>query len=122
ILISAGTANNALSNISYDYLKDNFYTLFSTNTGTGSLLIVKADSLNQREATKAKVRFAHMSYDAPKINVSANEADMFSNVAFKTVTSFKDVNPGIYTITIDDPESGDTKISKSFTLAADKIY
>lgn len=122
LLISKLDANSPLVALSSSFKRDNFYTLFVTSSGTAPLLILKADSLVDKDITKAKVRFANMSYDAPPINLSTPSESWFTQVPFKTISSWKDVEPGNYTLTITGSASPTGKISQSVTLEPNKIY
>ncbi|MGV8879909.1 MAG: DUF4397 domain-containing protein [Sphingobacteriaceae bacterium] len=122
LLISKSTANRPLASLSGSFKRDNFYTLFVTATSTGPLLILNADSLTNKDEKKSKVRFANMSYNAPAINLTTTSGIWFTNVPFKKISSWKDVEPGNYILTIADNASQTDKVSQSITLEPNKIY
>lgn len=122
LLISKSTANVPLTSISGSFKRDNFYTLFVTATATGPLLILNADSLTNKDDKKSKVRFANMSYNAPSIDLTTTSGTWFTKVPFKGISSWKDVEPGNYILTIADNASQTGKVSQSITLEPNKIY
>lgn len=122
LLISKSTANVPLTSQSGSFKRDNFYTLFVTSTSTGPLLILNTDSLTNKDEKKSKVRFANMSYNAPAINLTTATGAWFTNVPFKKISPWKDVEPGNYILTIEDNASETGKVSQSITLEPDRIY
>ena len=122
LLISASNVSNPLTSVSYPFLKDNYYSIFATTSSSGNILVVNTDILKEKDPSKAKVRFAHMSSDAPKINISNETGDLFSGLEFKTVSDFKDIAPGTYTFKIAESTDGTPKIAQSLSVQADKIY
>jgi hypothetical protein len=101
------------------------YSLFATgktsdNTTTG--VLVKDDFGNTVEG-KAKIRFVHVSPNAPTVNFLLNDSLLNSGAAFKTATDFKEMAAGTYTVKLNDATSGTTVISKSdVVLQAGKVY
>ncbi len=78
------------------------YTVFAVNNLNNIEPIVSEDMRNSNP-NKAKVRFLHASPDAPAVDIKAgdgNGAVLFSNASFKTLTSYIEVDGGVYDLAI----------------------
>lgn len=101
------------------------YSLFATgktsdNSTTG---ILTKDDLGTPASGKAKIRFVHASTNAAPENFFVSDSLLFNNVAYKSVSEFKEMAAGTYTIKLSNATSGETTISKSdVVLTAGKIY
>ncbi|HEY0177041.1 MAG TPA: DUF4397 domain-containing protein, partial [Pedobacter sp.] len=61
------------------------------------------DTISTPPANTAKVRFINLVSDAPAYNLEiSNDTTAFSNRAYKTYTSFKNVKPQIVKLTLRD--------------------
>ena len=83
-------------------------------------MITKTDDLSAPSAGKAKVRFAMLSPGIGNSVAYVGSTTVDSNIAFGTVTDFKEVNTGSATITAGVLPSVATL--NNFTLSAGKIY
>ncbi len=75
------------------------------------------------DSTKARVRVAHLSPDAPAVDILVNNMVAFSNVAFKDVSDYAALMPGTYNVKV-VPAGAITPvvIEANLTLDAGKDY
>jgi len=105
--------------------KSGSYSLFATgktsdNTTVG---VLTEDNFGTQAEGKAKIRFVHVSQDAPPVNFLLNDSLLYTGAAYKTATEFKEMAAGTYTIKLNNAGTGTTAISKSdVVLQAGKVY
>lgn len=101
------------------------YSLFTTgktsdNSATG---ILTKDNMDAPAAGKAKIRFVHASTNVSPVNFFVSDSLLFNNSAYKSVSEFKEMAAGTYTLKLSDVNGGGTVVSKSdVVLTAGKIY
>jgi len=100
------------------------YTLFAANLLASIEPVVVSDDLTAPSAGKAKVRFAHMSPDAPAVKVLPQAGTaLFENVSFKAVTPFVEVDAGTVTLVVQQQSNSAVVLSvPNVELQAGKIY
>ena len=103
------------------------YSLFVTDTAKDIKLVMLKDSLSHHDSSKATIRFANMSADAPALGltISGGEtATVIPNTAYPKATKFQTVDPKTgYTLKLTDTESGSTLATKTgVNLEEGKIY
>jgi len=101
------------------------YSLFTTGkTGDNSTTgILTKDNLDNPSSGKAKIRFVHASTNAGAVNFFVSDSLLFSNNAYKSVSEFKEMAAGTYTLKLSDATSGTAVVSKNdVVLTAGKIY
>lgn len=101
------------------------YTLFATGTASDNTLttLLVEDNLQTPASGKARVRFVHVSPDAPTVNVVANDSLWSSSRAYKSATDFIEVNAGSYVIKLNRSDNGtNVYTSSSITFASGKNY
>ena len=100
------------------------YTVFAADVVASITPVVAEDDLSDPATGKAHVRFAHMSPDAPAVDiVPQGGSALFSNAKFKDVTDFTPVDAG--TVTIEVQKNSDSSVVLTvpdMTLDAGKIY
>jgi hypothetical protein len=82
---------------------DRFYTLFIADTLQSIETVLVEDDLTppDQASGKAKVRFAHLSPDAPAVDVAVKGGGvLFSNQSFKGVTPFVEVTASTYNLEV----------------------
>lgn len=82
---------------------DRFYTLFVADTLQSIQTVLVEDDLTPPAPAsgKAKVRFAHMSPDAPAVDVAVRGGGvLFSNQSFRGVTPFVEVDASSYNLEV----------------------
>lgn len=67
---------------------------------TAVVAVFFAPQANAQQAQKAAVRFVHASPDAPAVDIYVNDREVFSNSAFKRVTSYSQLDAGTYTVKV----------------------
>lgn len=101
------------------------YSLFATGTTSDNKTegILTEDKLDAPASGKAKVRFVHASVNAPTVNFLLNDSLLATNSAYKSVSEFKEMAAGTYTVKLNNANSGETAIQRAdVVLAAGKIY
>lgn len=116
--------NNTVLSYPADF-KSGSYSLFATGTTSDNKTdgILTEDNLNAPASGKAKIRFVHASINAPAVNFLMNDSLLYTNQSYKSVSEFKEMAAGTYTVKLNNATSGSTAIQKSdIVLAAGKIY
>lgn len=101
------------------------YTLFATGTASDNTLttLLVEDNLQTPAAGKARVRFVHVSPNAPTVNVLANDSLWSSGRAYKSATDFMEVPAGSYVIKLRKTDNSDlVYTSDAITFATGKNY
>lgn len=101
------------------YRSGSYYTTFLVDTGANRSFLTVVDKLDSPATdTKAKIRFLNLSPDAPALSLSLTGAttNLFTNKAYKSFTSFIDVEPG-ESVSFDLKDGATVKA----TLAAGKL-
>ena len=78
------------------------YTVIATDA-LSSITAVIAEDNRSAVSDKAKIRFAHMSPDAPPVDIKLNDGNgpaVFSNAAFKDVADYITVDGSTYTFAV----------------------
>ncbi len=104
---------------------DKYYSIYVTGEAANPEFLILDDELKTPATGKAQVRFLNLSVNAPGMTLSAGaDSTLFSDVAYKSHSSFKDIPAGKnYTFTTypsNDPEAK-TTIS-DFPIASNHIY
>lgn len=81
-------------------LQDKIYSLFVANTKDKIEAIFVGDSLKVPAANMARVRFAHLSPDAPTLDarISGKTTPLQTNLAFKQISEFMEISAGKQTM------------------------
>lgn len=91
--------------------EDKTYTVFAVDelSQIGAVVVEDDRSIN---SSKAKIRFAHLSPDAPAVDIRIDSGDgpaVFSNRAFTDVSSYIEVDAGTYTFAV-TPAGSNTEV------------
>jgi len=84
-------------------IKDNSaYTIVAINKPQNLDLKVFNDPVIQNRPVRntAFIRTAHLSPNAPAVDVKLNRRELFNNVRYKDITRYRGVNPGTYNLNI----------------------
>jgi hypothetical protein len=87
------------------------YTVIATGP-LSEITAVVAEDNRSSVSDKAKIRFAHMSSDAPAVDIKLNNGSgpaVFSNAAFKDVANYITVDGGTYTFAV-TPEGSSAEV------------
>lgn len=101
------------------------YTVFAIGPVTGGkIFTVLSNDMNNSVAGKTKIRFAHMSPDAPTVDIRlADGTPLFANAAQKTVSGYKEVDPGVVSLKVTTPGGSTTVIEYNpITIAAGQVF
>ncbi|WP_257666221.1 DUF4397 domain-containing protein [Parapedobacter tibetensis] len=107
-----------------DFTPGKFYSLYVVGYEEIQLMVTEDDLSNPSEG-KAKIRFLHLSPDAPALDLEVEEVDtlLASNKKFKEVTEFSVIDAGdTYTFNIIEYGSDEVVHSFDFTPASGMIY
>jgi hypothetical protein len=129
---AAGTQTTVL-NTTFDFDDDDFYTVFALGTiaeddDADLGLLVVTDDLSAPATGNAKVRFAHLSPDAPDVDIvnvtdPANESVLFDAQSYRDVTAFASVPAGTYNLEVRTDAGGTAVLPlNGIVLEAGKIY
>ncbi len=107
-----------------DFVPGRFYSLYVAGSKNIQLMATE-DDLSAPGEGKAKIRFIHLSPDAPSLDFGIEGADalLASDKAFMTVVGFSTIDAGeTYTFNIIAHDSGDVLHAFEFTPENDMIY
>lgn len=92
------------------------YSLFVTDTIGDIKLVMLQDSLSNMDTTKAAIRFANMSADAPKLSLelSGGSSPDLADIAYSKATEFEAISPSDnYTLKLINSETQKVLATKS---------
>ncbi|WP_269531343.1 DUF4397 domain-containing protein [Chitinimonas sp. BJYL2] len=98
------------------------YSVVAANFLANIEPLVFDDTTAKPAAGKAKLRIAHLSPDAPNVDILANDAALVSNVPFKAKTDYLEVAAATYAIKVNVAGTSTTALSANLTLESGKIY
>lgn len=101
------------------------YTVFAVGPVTGGKIsTVLSNDMNTPVAGKTKIRFAHMSPDAPTVDIrTAAGAPLFTNAATKTVSGYLEADPGSISLKVTTPGGATTLFEfDPITVAAGQVF
>lgn len=119
----AGTSTTAL-NANLPVVNGKSYSVFAADSVSKLSGVVFEDDLTAPTAGNAKVRFIHLSPNAPAVDIAVDGgAVVFPNAAFKSATTFATLPAGSYDLEV--RVAGSTTVALDLdpiTLTAGKIY
>lgn len=101
------------------------YTIFAIGPVTGGkIFTVLSNDMNTPVAGKTKIRFAHMSPDAPTVDIrTADGTPLFANAASKTVSPYLEATPGSISLKVTTPGGATTLFEfEPITVAAGQVF
>lgn len=111
-----------LATKSINFSEGKNYTLMAAGTSGTAELLVKEDDLSISDSTKAYVRLINLSANSlPMTMYITGGADLATNVSYKSVSDFANIQPAKYELSI---KSGSTLFTTilNFNLLAKKKY
>jgi len=120
----AGTATSVI-NADITFEKDKSYSVFAVDSVADISAIALVDDLTNPASGKAHVRFAHMSPNAPAVDIAVvgTGGVVFDDVAFKEGTAFTSLDAGTYLLDVRlEGTSTVVIVLPSMTFQAGKIY
>lgn len=110
---SAGTTDGLISG-NLNFGVDKSYTLFATGTASDVQPLLIEDDLTAPASGSAKVRFVHLSPDAPMVDITGATGGgaqmlIFDDISYREFTGFMTVPAGLYDLRVllsaDDSEA-----------------
>ena len=125
VKVTASGGGATLIDKSFDLSPDTDYTVFAVNRASALEELVSAESRSPAQ-DKARVRFLHASPDAPAVDIKISRGDgaaVFSNVAFKGLTGYIDVDPSMLDLVVTPAGKTDVVVAlEPVTLEAGQVY
>lgn len=123
--ITVTTGNTTLIDKTVTLVPGQDYSVYALNEAKALESVVSNDS-RAPNAAKAKVRFVHASPDAPAVDIRLNSGDgpkVFSNIAFKKVTDYLEVDAGSYNFVVTAAGKTDAVVTYDpATLEEGQVY
>ena len=95
----AGQMTNPVINTNIEIASYSIYTATVIGRLSDIGLYLISDPVISPLMNKARVRFIHLSPNAPAVDLTLpNETILFANVSYKEITNYKSFNPGRYTL------------------------
>ena len=104
---------------------DSVYSVFVTDKTQGIDAIIVKDVWPEPKAEKAQIRFVHLSSDTEKVYLQASgiTAPLVTESTFKSVSDFKELNKGNFTLTVKSATTNQTLIQTgTLELKGDRVY
>ena len=126
-VVPGGTFQSVARSI-YNFAEDKSYSLFVTRKSAVNdtiTTLLTEDNLEAPPAGKAKLRFIHLSQNAPALDLAIQGGTtLFTNQAFNQYTEFIAVDPGTLTFQIKDTGTSTVRASsaEAVNITAGKIY
>ena len=123
-LYVAGTKNSPVLANMLTVNKNSILTVAAVGTLSDIGLLAITDANESRKPGKAMIRFSHLSPNAPAVDITLpNGTVIFSNIAFKHITSYIDVTPMNYTLQVRVAGTSNVVLTvPNVNLSADKFY
>ncbi|NLN92862.1 MAG: DUF4397 domain-containing protein [Candidatus Hydrogenedens sp.] len=107
---------------------DNTSTLIVLNTADDPEMLMVEDILDMPRTGRARIRFINTSPDAGPLTLTGrlgggDEEDLFASLNFKGVSSYRDVNPGLYQLDFISAIKGEIVLpSETLALHGGSVY
>lgn len=99
----AGRKLNPLINTNIFIPSKSIFTIAASGLSSKIELLAIPEPVNAVQSGKVLIRFAHISPNAPNVDVVLNNGNkLFSSVAYKSYTDYSSIKGGIYTFFIKD--------------------
>jgi len=99
-----------------NFAANNNYTVYATGGFSGTGIVVTTDDLTAPASGKAKIRFINLSPDNINLRTELNGSATDSNISYKGVTAFREVNAGTYTVA-----AGGSTIASGVSLSGQNL-
>jgi hypothetical protein len=117
----AGTDTSVLDLMGLEFMNKTVYTVFATGYATGGTPALNA--ILSEDAGETRVRVAHLSPDAPAVDVWVDGAIAFENLAFEEVSDYATLTADSYFIeVVPTGETTPVVISATLDLKANMDY
>lgn len=122
---SAFNSATSLLEKSFVLKADTVYSVFVADKASGIDAILVKDIWKEPSSAKAQLRFVHLSPDTEKVylELSGSSTPLVSESEFKSVSEFKELNPGNVTLKVKSKATGETLIqSGTLDLKGNRVY
>ncbi|OOG78225.1 DUF4397 domain-containing protein [Algoriphagus sp. A40] len=122
---SAFNSATSLLEKKFELKADSVYSVFISDKTEGIDAILVKDVWEDPTEEKAQLRFVHLSPDAEKVylEISGITTPLVNDSNFKSVSDFKELNPGNVTLKVKSSETGETLIqSGTLELKGNRVY
>ncbi|BCJ95960.1 hypothetical protein acsn021_35290 [Anaerocolumna cellulosilytica] len=100
-LYEAGTRDNPLVSNMFMVTDDTMATIAAVGTLEDLGLLSIPDNMTNPSSGNAKVRFVHLSPDAPAVDITLQDGTvLLPDVSYKQMTQYIEVSPGDYTLEV----------------------
>jgi hypothetical protein len=123
---NAHNAANALIDTTFSFTDNKYYSVFIVDSVSDIEALITTDSSSAPASGKAKVRFVHLSPDAPAFDISvkgSTDAPLFTGTSFKEASEFTEITADSYAFEVKD--SGNKNViltSNDVTLQPGRHY
>lgn len=122
-VFEANKFDNVLHQATLNLQSGKYYSVFIAGKKDSLSSLVLEDNLNRPAAGKAKIRFVHLSPDAPSLDFDLSaDLSLASNIAFKGSTDFFEVDAGTYTSKVASHTSEMVDLQQEIVLDPNKTY
>jgi hypothetical protein len=119
----AGRMDTAVINTNVDIPAKTIITAAAVGSLPNLSLLPVFEPVFNRTPGKTYIRFAHLSPNAPAVDLISGEQNLFTDVSFRGVTDYIQVNPGVYSFDVNASESEDRVLYvPNIRLLPNRIY
>lgn len=116
------TQDNPIVNERIDVRTNELVTMVITGEEGDIKLLPVVEETEVVSGNNAKVRVVHLSPNAPAVNISADNQELFTNVKYRDVTPYKAIPAKVYTINIEEASTGRLMRQNQVTINPGRIY
>ncbi len=116
---------NSLLDTTVNFTENQAYSFFLTEENEQLETVIAEDNWESPEVTNALIRLAHLSPDAPAVNLQINdeETDLFESQSFKDVTDFVEVTAAPTDFTLKNTVNGEVLLTaEDINLRNERVY
>lgn len=116
------TKENPILNEKIDVNVNELVTISITGEGKNIKLLPVAEETELVSGSNAKVRVVHLSPNAPAVNISADNKELFSNVKYMDVTPYIAIQAKEYTVNLEEAKTNRLMRQNKVTVNQGRIY
>lgn len=119
----AGSKTNPVLDTEVDLPPSSVITLAIIGMVSAAEVLPILQPVNDINPREVEIRLAHLSPDAPTLNLFLNDNSEFGNVAYKQVTDYSVISPGDYNVQLRPSDDLDIILAEAnFVFDAGKAY
>jgi hypothetical protein len=120
---SVGGTNQLILTSTINLISQKYYTLFFAGTNQSPAVVFTEDDLFSPATGKAKIRFIHLSPDAPALDLAIKGGmTLFGARDFKSVSDFIEIDPATYSFQLKAGTSSAVAELINVPIEAGRIY